>query len=335
MTPATFEQRLRAAGARSRHVELLTRAWLAGRAIDASCAEESAPFARTLLTELPAISRDVEGIARVNSQHPSEDGSIRLLIGLADGQSVESVLLARGSLCVSTQVGCAVGCLFCKTGDGGLVRNLTSDEILAQVALARALRHVRRVVMMGMGEPAHNLAAVLEALSALGRAGRVAHKDLVFSTVGDRKCFERLAEHDVKPALAVSLHTTDAELRARLLPRAPRIEPRELVEHAQRYAERVGHPIQYQWTLLAGVNDGDDELERLAELLRGARAIVNVIPYNTVEGRTFARPELARTIAIVRALKRAGVLATIRRSGGQDVDGACGQLRARLASPRT
>jgi 23S rRNA (adenine2503-C2)-methyltransferase len=327
--PTTVRERLEAAGARPRHVELLLRAWLGGRAIDADCAEPSSPFSRALLSALPEFARSIEGMARVASSHPSTDGSERLLIALADGRAVESVLLARGSLCVSTQVGCAVGCVFCKSGEDGLERNLGADEILAQVALARRRRAVRRVVFMGMGEPSQNLAAVLAAISALGSSGRIAHKDLVVSTVGDRRGFERLAQNDVKPALAISLHTTDGELRARLLPRAPRIEPRELIELAQRYGDRTGHPIQYQWTLLAGINDGPEEFERLAQWLRGAHAIVNVIPYNEVAGRPFERPATDCTVEIVRGLKRAGVRATIRRSGGGDVDGACGQLRAR------
>src|SRR5262249_38277079 len=157
------------------------------------------------------------------------------------------------------------GCTFCWTGREGLLRNLTSAEILAQVAIARRRRPVRRVVLMGMGEPAHNMAEVLEALSRLGTEGRLGHKQLVFSTVGDRRVFERLPANDVKPALAISLHTTDARKREVLLPRAPRIVPEELIELAEAYARKTTWPIQYQWTLLEGVNDGDDELERLAE----------------------------------------------------------------------
>src|SRR5262249_24997334 len=193
------------------------------------------------------------------SQHPGEDGSVRTLLRLADGLTVESVLLLRDGLCVSTQVGCAVGCVFCWTGREGLKRNLTSAEILAQVALARRRRTVRRVVFMGMGEPSHNLAAVLEAIALLGREGKVGHKNLVFSTVGDRKLFDRLARCEVKPAVALSLHTTDAALREQLLPRAPRVAPDELIDLADAYARRTTYPIQYQWTLLEGVNDGDAE----------------------------------------------------------------------------
>jgi 23S rRNA (adenine2503-C2)-methyltransferase len=278
---------------------------------------------------LSTIAARLDAIATPISEHPGEDGSLRTLLRLEDGLTVESVLLLRDGLCVSTQVGCAVGCVFCWTGREGLLRNLTDAEILAQVALARRQRKVRRVVFMGMGEPSHNLPAVLEAMSRLGGEGGLAHKLLVFSTVGDKKIFEKLAAHDVKPALALSLHTTDAALREKLLPRAPRVSPEELIELAEAYARKTTWPIQYQWTLIEGVNDGDEEVERLAVLMRGKYGIVNFIPYNTVEGLTFRRPSVDRAREMARALHRRGVLAKIRRSAGQDVEGACGQLRAR------
>ena len=144
---------------------------------------------------------------------------------MADGQMVESVLLPRDGLCVSTQVGCAVGCRFCMTGKSGLIRQVTSMEILAQVVLARRMRAVK-VVFMGMGEPAHNLENVLEAIDLLGTEGGIGHKNLVFSTVGDPRVFEALPRQRIKPALALSLHTTKAELRAHLLPRAPESRPK-------------------------------------------------------------------------------------------------------------
>jgi 23S rRNA (adenine2503-C2)-methyltransferase len=182
-----------------------------------------------------------------------------------------------------------------------------------------------------MGEPAHNLDNVLEAIELLGTAGAIAHKNLVFSTVGDRRVFERLPLGVVKPALALSLHSTRAELRAKLLPRAPRIAPAELVALCDDYSRATGYPIQYQWTLLEGVNDGDDEVDEIARLLAGKYAVMNMIPYNTVAGLDFRRPSWARAAAIARSLHRRGVLTKLRRSAGQDVDAGCGQLRARAA----
>jgi 23S rRNA (adenine2503-C2)-methyltransferase len=182
---------------------------------------------------------------------------------------------------------------------------------------------------MGMVEPAHNLDNVLEAIELLGTEGGIGHKELVFSTVGDRRVFERLPQGAVKPALALSLHTTRAELRAELLPRAPRIDPAELVELGESYARQTTYPIQYQWTLLKGVNDGDDELEGIVALLAGKYAVLNFIPYNSVEGLDFQRPSVERAVEMARWLHRRGVLTKLRRSAGQDVDGGCGQLRAR------
>jgi 23S rRNA (adenine2503-C2)-methyltransferase len=289
---------------------------------------------RSLREALPAIESRFEGLARILSVHPASDGSERLLVGLADGQTVESVLLPRQGLCISSQVGCAVGCVFCMTGRSGLLRQLGSAEMVAQVVLARRRRPVKKVVFMGMGEPAHNIDNVLEAIGLLGTAGNIAHKNLVFSTVGDPRVFERLPREKVKPALAVSLHTTKHDLRERLLPRAPRMSPEELVERSDAYARATGYPIQYQWTLLEGINDGDDEVEAVAQLLSGKYGVLNLIPFNKADGLDFRRPSWERAAAITRMLHRRGILAKLRQSAGQEVDGGCGQLRARAMDRR-
>ena len=201
--------------------------------------------------------------------------------------------------------------------------------MVAQVALARSRRAVRKVVFMGMGEPAHNLDQVLEAIELLGTAGNIGHKNLVFSTVGDPRVFDALPRASVRPALALSLHTTRPELRQQLLPRAPRMSPEELVAAGERYARESGYPIQYQWTLLEGINDGPDEIEGIVRLLSGKYGILNLIPYNAIEGLPYRRPPWERAAEIVRLLHRRGILAKLRNSAGQDVDGGCGQLRAR------
>ena len=325
-----LRQRLRALGARPSHEARLLRAWLQGPALDAGPRTESNRLPKTVQAALPELEAELGALARVRSEHPGEDG-IRLLVELADGQAVESVLLPRDGLCVSTQVGCAVGCVFCMTGKDGLLRQLDSGEIVAQVALARRLRRVHKVVFMGMGEPAHNLDAVVEAIELLGTEGAVPHKNLVLSTVGDARVFERLPQMRVKPALALSLHTTRAELRSALLPRAPRIDPAELVELGEAWARASGYPIQYQWTLIEGVNDGEDELEGIVRLLAGKYAVMNMIPFNRVDGLDYRRPAAERAAEIARRLHRAGILTKLRQSAGQDVDGGCGQLRAREA----
>ncbi|WP_301100666.1 RNA methyltransferase [Propionivibrio sp.] len=327
-----IRQRLRDLGAKPCHEQRVLRAWLQARALDSGGRrqrpENFLPLA--LRQALPAISEELATLARLRAEHPGADGSVRLLLELVDGQTVESVLLPRAGLCVSTQVGCAVGCGFCMTGRDGLLRQLGSAEIVAQVVLARSRRAVSKVVFMGMGEPAHNLDNVLEAIELLGTAGAIGHKNLVFSTVGDRRVFERLPLGRVRPALALSLHTTSAELRARLLPRAPRIAPAELVELGERYARATGYPIQYQWTLLEGVNDSDAEMDGIVRLLSGKYAMMNFIPYNTVNGLAFKRPAWARAAALAGRLHQHGIVTRLRDSAGQDIDGACGQLRARL-----
>jgi 23S rRNA (adenine2503-C2)-methyltransferase len=321
--------RLRALGANPKHEMRVLRLW--SQALPQTQGrrplESFMPLA--VREALPDIEAELQALTTLREQHPGEDGSARLLVGLHDGQSVESVLLPRDGLCVSSQVGCAVGCVFCMTGREGLVRQVVSAEMVAQVALARSLRPVKKVVFMGMGEPSHNLDQVLEAIDLLGTVGNIAHKNLVFSTVGDERVFERLPQERVKPALALSLHTTRADLRAQLLPRAPRFDPQDLVEAGERYARATGYPIQYQWTLMEGVNDSPEELDGIVRLLKGKYALMNMIPFNSVPGLPYQRPSWERAAEIARTLHRRGILTKLRQSAGQDVDGGCGQLRAR------
>jgi 23S rRNA (adenine2503-C2)-methyltransferase len=406
MRISNLHQRLHSLGAKPCHADRVLRGWSQVISYDTphSAAENFFPLA--LRNELPAIEAELNGLARLRSEHPANghgmdatnnhgnhdrsptptlpriaeaganvalrgfsdnEGVARLLVELSDGQMVESVLLPRGGLCVSTQVGCAVGCTFCMSGRDGLMRQLGSAEIVAQVVLARKRRAVSKVVFMGMGEPAHNLDNVLEATQLLGTQGNIGHKNLVLSTVGDLRVFERLMEGltspppqpspgvrkafgrapgrggkremqslipAVKPALALSLHTTDAALRARLLPRAPQIAIEELVERAEAYARATSYPVQYQWTLLEDINDSDAELERIARLLSGKYAVMNFIPFNAVDGLDFRRPSPERIAAMVNTLKRHGILAKIRDSAGQEIEGACGQLRARAVKAK-
>ncbi len=325
-----LDQRLAGLGAQPVHRGRIVRVWLNGQPLDTGTRRRHADnfLPLSVREAVPALTAELDGLACIRSAHTGSDGS-RLLVGLADGQMIESVLLPRDGLCVSTQIGCAVGCRFCMTGKSGLIRQVTSMEILAQVVLARRLRAVKKVVFMGMGEPAHNLDNVLEAIDLLGTEGNIGYKNLVFSTVGDMRVFDALPRQRVKPALALSLHSTKAELRAHLLPRAPKIAPDELVELGERYARDMGYPIQYQWTLLKGVNDGDDELDGIVRLLKGKYGVLNVIPFNSLEGDDYQRPDTERIHDIVRQLHRRGVLTKVRNSAGQDVDAGCGQLRAR------
>ncbi len=184
-----LRQRLRGHGAQPAHEQRFLLAWARAISIDTRHRRAQDFLPLGLRRALPSLTADLSRLARLRCEYPGADGSARLLIELADGQTLESVLLPRGGLCVSTQIGCAVGCTFCMTGRDGLRRQVGSAEIVAQVALARGLRPVTRVLFMGMGEPAHNLDAVLEAIELLGTLGAIGHKDLVFSTVGDRRGF--------------------------------------------------------------------------------------------------------------------------------------------------
>ncbi|MNF59881.1 putative dual-specificity RNA methyltransferase RlmN [compost metagenome] len=331
MRISDIHQHLADLGALPVHSGRVVRAWLQGKPLDAGTRRQHTEHFLPLSVRagLPALAERLQALVRLRSEHPGTDGSARLLVELGDGQMIESVLLPRDGLCVSTQVGCAVGCVFCMTGKSGLLRQVGSAEIVAQVALARRFRPVKKVVFMGMGEPAHNLDNVLEAIDLLGTDGGIGHKNLVFSTVGDPRVFERLPQQQVKPALALSLHTTRADLRERLLPKAPRIAPDELVELGERYARTIGYPIQYQWTLLRGINDSQEEMDGILRLLKGKYAVMNLIPYNSLDDDDYQRPEGDRIVQMVRYLHSRGILTKVRNSAGQDVEGGCGQLRAR------
>jgi 23S rRNA (adenine2503-C2)-methyltransferase len=320
---------LRGLGAGPKHEQYLLRTWAQALPLvrGRKRVENFLPLA--VRQAWPELADELASLCTLASAHPASDGSQRLLVQLHDGKTIETVLLPRGGLCVSTQVGCAVGCVFCMTGQGGLERQMGSAEIVAQVALARQQRKVDKVVFMGMGEPAHNLDAVMEAIELLGTAGAIAHKNLVFSTVGDWRAFERLPQGPVKPALALSLHTTDDELRARLLPRAPRIPAAELLQWADGYARSTGYPAQVQWALMEGVNDSTAEIDGIVRLMRGKHAMLNLIPMNAVEGVPWRRPAAEQALAMGRALNQRGVLTRLRQSAGQDVEGGCGQLRSR------
>ncbi len=335
MQISDLRTRLKALGAQPKHANRVLRLWANALPQDHGKRDINDFLPARLRDALPALSAELDGLAMLHEEHPGDDGSARLLVRLTDGQLAESVLMPPGripGLCVSTQIGCAVGCTFCMTGQSGLIRQLTSGEIVAQVALARRLRPVHKVVFMGMGEPAHNLDAVMEAIDLLGTVGNIGHKNLVFSTVGDERAFARLAQGPVKPALAVSLHTSRADLRAQLLPRAPCLSPEQLMEQAEAYARATKYPVQVQWTLLEGVNDSDEELDGIERLLKGKYAVLNFIPYNPSEGLPHRRPSWERAAEMARHLHRRGILTKLRHSAGQDVDGGCGQLRARATT---
>ncbi len=265
----------------------------------------------------------------VHQEISARDGTIRLVLALPDGEKVETVAMPVGAVCVSTQVGCAVGCRFCASGMFGLRRNLQTDEIVEQVVHARRRMRIDRVVYMGMGEPTHNLPAVLAAVAAIKQDAGIGPRRQTLSTVGSSRAFAALEGAEVRPCLAWSLHSADPGRRRELLPNAGREPLPDLLARADAYARTTRIPLQIEWTLLAGVNDSDADADQLVELVRPARCFVNFIVWNEVEGLPFRAPERERVVAMVRRVKQAGVLATIRDSAGPDAQAACGQLRLR------
>ncbi|MBO5659289.1 MAG: RNA methyltransferase [Duodenibacillus sp.] len=315
-------------GAKTGHIRRLLRAWMHLGPWEERSNDR---YPKRVAEFLPEFKSRLQGLSRVLPIESRQPDSMKLIVGLHDGECVESVLLPRQALCISTQVGCAVGCVFCMTGKSGLIRQLSSAEILAQVAEARAIRpNLKKVVLMGMGEPSHNLKAVCEAIEFMGTTLGMAHKEIVVSTVGDRRLFEVLPTLSVKPAIALSLHTTDNEKRRRLLTNAAPLSVEEVLESTLSYAEATKYPAQIEWTLMAGVNDTFEEVERLADLLEGRYAMVNFIAVNPIDGSPYQRPSDAHMQDLITILRRRGIVATIRMSAAQDVDGGCGQLRARV-----
>jgi 23S rRNA (adenine2503-C2)-methyltransferase len=275
----------------------------------------------------------------------SSDGlTHKLLLRLHDGQTIETVLMrfkGRATVCVSTQAGCAMGCVFCATGQMGLVRHLSPGEIVTQVLhVTRLLRQsgesLRNIVLMGMGEPLHNYDATMAAVDILvDQVGlSIAPRFITLSTVGVVPGIRRLADEDRPVLLAVSLHgATDAE-RAALVPVGRRWPLDELMEACRYYSEKRKRRIFFEWTLIAGRNDTPEQAHALGGLLRGMDAHVNVIPLNPTVGYGGApsAPDAVRGFQDV--LASYGLPSTVRQRRGIDIDAGCGQLKAAVERPR-
>lgn len=266
----------------------------------------------------------------------ASDGTEKLLLRLADDHRIECVLLRDGdrrTICISTQVGCAMGCVFCASGLDGVARNLTTGEIVEQMlrlqqrlSLDERLSHI---VVMGMGEPLANLDRLLPALAEASspRGLGISARRITISTVGLPPAIDRLAREDVHYHLAVSLHAADDELRNRLVPVNKNIGLAAVLAAADRYFEATGRRLTYEYVLLGEVNDRAEDARRLAGLLAGRNALINVIPYNAVSGLGYQRPSNNAIERFRAILEEAGVRIQIRQRKGHDIDAACGQLR--------
>jgi 23S rRNA (adenine2503-C2)-methyltransferase len=280
--------------------------------------------------------RAVVGVPEIERCTPSRDGSLKFVFRFPDGARVQSVLIPdedRLTLCLSTQVGCGFACAFCCTGTMGLGRNLTAGEIAGQVVRVRQTlapgTRITHVVYMGMGEPLANYAATIRSLRLLTdpRGFGFSPRRITVSTVGLVPAIERLAREKLRVNLAISLHAASNETRARLMPVNKGFPIEALLEACRRFPLPVRQRMTFEYVLLDGVNDAPQEARRLAALLRGLRAKVNLIPFNDWEGSGFARPPLPRILAFQQILLEHGITATIRWSKGEDVGAACGQLR--------
>ncbi|MFO7663441.1 MAG: 23S rRNA (adenine(2503)-C(2))-methyltransferase RlmN [Chloroflexota bacterium] len=271
----------------------------------------------------------------------SSDGYTRkFLLGLADGQAVETVLMyfrGRATACVSTQVGCAMGCVFCATGQMGFLRHLTAGEIVAQVVyVARLLRKhgdiLRNIVLMGMGEPLHNYDATMAALDTLmnHKGMAMAPRFITLSTVGVVPGIRRMTAERRPVRLAVSLHGATDEDRQRLVPPARRWPLAELMDACREYSATLRRGVFFEWTLIDGQNDSPEQAHALGRLLQGMKAHVNLIPLNPTlgfDGRPTARPEVKSFQAVLTGY---GLPSTVRQRRGIDVAAGCGQLATAL-----
>lgn len=277
------------------------------------------------------------------------DGTTKLLLRLGDGRTVESVLMPdfradRAAGCISSQVGCAMGCDFCATTKTGFERNLTAGEIIEQfLALRREAsavgRKLQTIVFMGMGEPMLNLDAVLTAVRRMAdnALGGLGWRQITVSTVGIVPGIEALTATGLNVHLAVSLHAPDDATRSRLLPMGRRFPIAEILVAADRFQARRGRPVTIQYCLLAGVNDSPEHAHLLAELLGARRMHINLLRYNptglSLRGVAYAPSSDETAEAFAAVLRERKLVAHFRRSRGPDIDAACGQLRRRTASP--
>ena len=275
----------------------------------------------------------------------SEDGTAKLLLRLGDGRTVESVLMPdfhreRAAGCISSQVGCAMGCDFCATTQTGFERNLTSGEIVEQFIHLRreahgAGRRLRTVVVMGMGEPMLNLKNVIAAVKRIAdpALGALGWRQVTISTVGIVPGIEELRDADLGVQLAISLHAPDDDTRADLLPMGRRFDVQEVLAAADRYQASSGRITTIQYCLLAGVNDSLAQARDLSRLLNGRDMHVNLLRYNptglSLRGRAYAPSSMEQTEAFLAELRTHGAVAHLRRARGPDIDAACGQLRRR------
>ena len=287
-------------------------------------------FRETLKSEFPITRAEVIDVSE------SADGTKKLLIGFSDGNSVETVLIpatGRFTQCISTQVGCAMGCAFCASGSAGVVRSLTADEIVAEYMVGRKFGEITNIVVMGMGEPFANYDETMRALKLInaGRGPNLGERHITISTCGVVPGFERLASEGIQFELSVSLHAPNDELRSSLMPVNRKWPLDVLLPACAEYTRKTKRIVTFEYTIIAGVNDSRQCAEELARQVRRVpMAKVNLIPLSPVAHRPdFKTPDESTMLMFLDVLMKNRVQTMLRRSRGKDADAACGQLRLR------
>ncbi len=292
------------------------------------------------MTNLPAGFREklkeecIYILLRQKDVQVSKDGTKKYLFLLQDGNAVESVLMRYkfgNSLCISSQAGCRMGCRFCASTLEGLVRNLTPSEMLEQVyQITRDTgERVSHVVVMGTGEPLDNFDNLLRFIELLtGEGGQnLSQRNVTVSTCGLVPKIRELAEKKLQITLALSLHAPNQEKRRELMPVANKYELSSVIDACKTYVELTGRRITFEYSLVAGANDSPEDAKELADLIKGINCHVNLIPVNPIKERNYKRPKGEAVQGFKNKLEKYGINVTIRREMGQDIDGACGQLR--------
>lgn len=278
-------------------------------------------------------------LTKVDCQISKEDGTRKYLFALADGNVVESVLMRYkhgNSVCVSSQVGCRMGCRFCASTLDGLLRNLTASEILDQIyAIERDTKErVSNVVVMGTGEPMDNYDNIVRFVKLLSdeHGANISQRNITVSTCGIVPRMRQLADEKLQITLALSLHACNQQKRLELMPVANKYDIHEVVDACRYYFEQTGRRITFEYSLVGGVNDSSQDAEELTALLQGINCHVNLIPVNPIKERDYVQSNRAVVEAFKNKLEKNGINVTIRREMGRDIDGACGQLRRKHIS---
>jgi 23S rRNA (adenine2503-C2)-methyltransferase len=337
LAPEALRARLAERGEPAMRVRQV-RGWVLERR--ATSFDEMTDLPKALRREL-AEAFDVLG-TRVERHLVAADATNKLLLRTHDGHFIECVLIqedGRHTACVSTQVGCGMGCVFCASGLNGVERNLTAGEIVEQLVRLRNLtppdRRLTHIVVMGMGEPLANLDNLLDALAVAGdkRGLGIGARHVTISTVGLPPKMRRFADLGKQYHLAVSLHAPNNELRSQIVPTNAKTGLADIMAAADYFFETTGRQVTFEYVVLGGLNDQPLHARQLAGLLKGRKAHVNLIPWNDVTGLPYTRPRDADLAGLIDTLRSSGVSVTVRRRKGADIDAACGQLRREATAP--